>query len=452
MTDKIQSVTDAIRKLESEIATGITERSLEETYTVLGNHYNQIKQFDKAITAHKKAIELNPNYYIAWVNLGITYRLIGNFDEAEKSYNKALSIEPNYAELHTSLGVLYTLKNEPHKAIEPLEKAIKLNPQLAVAYGNLALAYAMIGRFEDAENSLNQAITLGYKEGATVRERIISLKARPAYPVTQNSRLKVSDQSNKSLGALENIVTCLTLVAVPVISLLLWFYVIREWFTSLNVSCVVSLWIGVIAYLIWHIFTEKIKDAKTGEIAQISISRKIMWSAVTLSILGGGGIGVGWWTDNYLRDKAIVASVCEEAAKLTTLLPNQTTNSLGKVWVAGAPFSLKSIVEFDTAKSIEEIDTLICIDRKLKGLQTCNYTNGAHITRYQNVWDIVVVDWNTREVRAKNSFVGDEPNSFVGDEPDACPESISGRGIDYYGNDPPSSSINEWLLSIEASK
>jgi tetratricopeptide (TPR) repeat protein len=167
---------EGIDEFNQAIELGVTRFDLEEVYTALGNSYDAIDLYEEAINAHEKAIELNPNYYIAWVNLGITYRHIGDLDQAEESYKKALIIEPDYAELHASIGALYIFKAEPRLAIESLERSIELDSQVAVAHSNLALAYAMDGRFEEAEASLHQATVLGYDNWAEIQERIESLK------------------------------------------------------------------------------------------------------------------------------------------------------------------------------------------------------------------------------------------------------------------------------------
>ena len=168
----------AIKELEQALEAGVTRYEREKIHTMLGNIYNDLGLFDQAITEHEKAIDLNPEFHEAWVNLGIVYRLLGELDRAEECYNKALSIEPDYPELHASIGVLYMVKGEPKQAIEALENAVGLDPQLAGAHGNLALAYAMIGRFDDAEASLQQATALGYENWEAIHERINSLKAQ----------------------------------------------------------------------------------------------------------------------------------------------------------------------------------------------------------------------------------------------------------------------------------
>lgn len=148
----------------------------KELFTILGNVYNEMNEFDSSIVYHKKALAIDSNYVDALVNLGIVYRLTAEFDLAEKYYMKAMMVNPNDPELHASLGALNIYRGEIDKAIESLERSIELNPQLAVTHSNYALALAMNGNFEKAEKELTKAVALGYKNGDIIKERIEELK------------------------------------------------------------------------------------------------------------------------------------------------------------------------------------------------------------------------------------------------------------------------------------
>lgn len=168
---------EAVEQLQQALDLGVTIYSRAQIFTILGNAFSELEQYDNAIDAHNTALELDPESHEAWVNLGVVYRLTGDLDQAEYCYNQALSFNPDYPEAHSSLGVLYIVRGEPEKAVESLERAIELAPQYAVAYGNLALAYAIVGRFDDADAVLKQAIVLGYENAPIIRERIDELKA-----------------------------------------------------------------------------------------------------------------------------------------------------------------------------------------------------------------------------------------------------------------------------------
>lgn len=166
----------AAELLQRAIEKGTVRTPPEVVHTALGNVYNELERFDEAIAAHKRALEINPRCFEAWNNLGVCYRLTDNLEEAANCYHKALDLNPSYAEAHASLGVVYIVRDEPDQAIVSLEKAVECDRQLAVAHANLALAYAMVGRFDDAEGRLKRAVSLGYKNGPLIKERIQSLR------------------------------------------------------------------------------------------------------------------------------------------------------------------------------------------------------------------------------------------------------------------------------------
>jgi tetratricopeptide (TPR) repeat protein len=167
----------AAEKIEAALEAGITDYDLDQAYTILGNVYTDLDEFEKAIEQHKAALQINPNNHQAWVNMGVAYRLVGDYDAAETAYLKALDLAPDYPELYASLGALSVVKGEPEQAIEHLEHAAKLDSNIPVTFANLALAYAMVDRFDEAETSLKRAIALGYKNGDVVKARIQEFRA-----------------------------------------------------------------------------------------------------------------------------------------------------------------------------------------------------------------------------------------------------------------------------------
>jgi tetratricopeptide (TPR) repeat protein len=172
-----EDYSEAVKHLEMAIQLGVSQYKTELVYTCLGNAYNKMDKFEKAIEMHKKALEKNPDFYKAWVNLGIVHRLTGDFDQAEQCYLKAMNLEPDYAELHASLGALNIFQGKYQEAVKQLERAVELDEKLPVAWSNLALAYATIGQFKKAQSALKKAVVLGNKNGAIIQQRINNLKA-----------------------------------------------------------------------------------------------------------------------------------------------------------------------------------------------------------------------------------------------------------------------------------
>jgi tetratricopeptide (TPR) repeat protein len=64
---------------------------------LLGNAYYYAEQFDKAIDAFVKCLQLAPRFARARYNLGVTYAYKKNKAGALEQYNSLLQIDPSYA-------------------------------------------------------------------------------------------------------------------------------------------------------------------------------------------------------------------------------------------------------------------------------------------------------------------------------------------------------------------
>lgn len=114
-----------------------------ETYTVLANVYNRTGTHKAAITACKKAIEINPDLANAHYNLGFAYREEGNGELAKQEfalYDKLLKQEGEYIEIpekpasddidkYITLGDNYFKEGKLDEAIAEYKKALEIKPR-----------------------------------------------------------------------------------------------------------------------------------------------------------------------------------------------------------------------------------------------------------------------------------------------------------------------------------
>jgi serine/threonine protein kinase/tetratricopeptide (TPR) repeat protein len=147
----------------------------------------------EAIPFLKRAIELDPNFAIAYAGLAVLYGNLGqaslSADYAKKAYDlrdrvsereryriSALYFEKVTAEVerateayelwaksyprdmvpHTNLGALYSGLGQYDKAIAETEASLRLEPTLN-SYANLASAYINVNRLKDARQTLQEA-------------------------------------------------------------------------------------------------------------------------------------------------------------------------------------------------------------------------------------------------------------------------------------------------------
>jgi len=64
------------------------------------------KRYEEAINCYKRYVEIYPENYVAWGNMGSLYGLLINKKEAYKCLHKALSIKPNYKIARENLALL----------------------------------------------------------------------------------------------------------------------------------------------------------------------------------------------------------------------------------------------------------------------------------------------------------------------------------------------------------
>ncbi len=117
----------------------------------------------KAAAGHfEKALELNPRYTEASLNLAITYNDLGEFKRAQEIFTVAAQIahpDPNMidpyiagklANEHFKIGNMYLEFNMNDEAIEEYQKAVKLHPKLADVHTKLGIALRNKGKTEEA--------------------------------------------------------------------------------------------------------------------------------------------------------------------------------------------------------------------------------------------------------------------------------------------------------------
>ena len=86
------------------------------------------EEYDKSISFFLRAIELDPDYAVAYYNLGIAYYDQGNYDKAIQLYEKAIELDPDYADAYNNLGVAYH-KSDFDTALSYYKKAARLGHQ-----------------------------------------------------------------------------------------------------------------------------------------------------------------------------------------------------------------------------------------------------------------------------------------------------------------------------------
>jgi len=84
----------------------------------------------------EKMTKENPKDVASWTSLGNLYFDNGDFQKAIEAYTKSLELRPNNADVLTDLGIMYRRSGQPKKAIESFDKAAKVDPKHETALFN----------------------------------------------------------------------------------------------------------------------------------------------------------------------------------------------------------------------------------------------------------------------------------------------------------------------------
>ena len=91
-----------------------------------GYDADENEEYDKAISFLEKAIELNPDYAVAYNNLGIAYKAQGNLTKAIESYDKAIELKPAAAAAYWNRSIAKDSSGDKSGGMEDTKKAARL--------------------------------------------------------------------------------------------------------------------------------------------------------------------------------------------------------------------------------------------------------------------------------------------------------------------------------------
>ena len=129
-------------------------------YTNLGNAYRGLGRIEDGIKMYEQSLVNDaPNVYLPLYNLGVAYADLDEVDTAESYYRQALESDPSYVPALINLAVLLVDQGFGEAEALALE-ALRLRPHWAVVLNNVAILYDESGDLEQAEEYFNRGIEL----------------------------------------------------------------------------------------------------------------------------------------------------------------------------------------------------------------------------------------------------------------------------------------------------
>ena len=177
----------------------VTTSSLEalQSYTQ-AEHLRAVGQGPDAVPLYKRAVELDPNFAMAYAKLGLSVGELGEGQADTEYMKKAFALSDRVSQRerfyilqryygiitaeqdkvietlqvwaqtyasdwypHNSLAVEYRTRGEFDKTIREAKEALRLETNYVMPYSNLAFAYTDLDRFSEAKSIIAQEISRG---------------------------------------------------------------------------------------------------------------------------------------------------------------------------------------------------------------------------------------------------------------------------------------------------
>jgi tetratricopeptide (TPR) repeat protein len=144
-----------------------------DIHNKMGIIYNHTSRLNLAAKAFEKALETNPGYTEASLNLAITYSDLGMYEKSREVFENAArfsqqakkdwdtSIDPfvrgKLADEHLRVGRIYYQLRMLDEAVEEYRKALRLSPNFADIITHLGIALRDKGNYDEAIAQFNRA-------------------------------------------------------------------------------------------------------------------------------------------------------------------------------------------------------------------------------------------------------------------------------------------------------
>jgi tetratricopeptide (TPR) repeat protein len=173
-------------------------------YNNLGYYLAGVGRTAEAMEDYRMSLKINPAYEDALNNLGYGYAGQKNYTEAIRLYESALRIRPQHPEVHNNLGNALAELGKVDEAIAHYLITLEQKPDHADAHNNLGIALAMKGKLDEAiphfyeairckpnnasaHGNLGNALAAQHKLEEAIKEYQEALRLKPDDAQSQNN-------------------------------------------------------------------------------------------------------------------------------------------------------------------------------------------------------------------------------------------------------------------------
>ncbi|MDR0590178.1 MAG: tetratricopeptide repeat protein [Spirochaetaceae bacterium] len=115
---------------------------------------------NEAISLFRKALIMEPENPLLWLNMGIAQQRTGDYEEALASFQRAICIDDNLAEAWVSMGLIHYELEQFDSAEECYQAALRRDDHVPKTWNNLGVLYFVEGSYEEARYCFEKAVSL----------------------------------------------------------------------------------------------------------------------------------------------------------------------------------------------------------------------------------------------------------------------------------------------------
>jgi tetratricopeptide (TPR) repeat protein len=132
----------------------------------LGLAIHKSGQLNEAVPHFEKALQMQPDDYLALLSMGVTRFHQDRVPEAIEYAEAAIRSQKDLPKAHNLLGMALAKQNRNEAALDEMRRASELAPKDAEIRNNLALALVRLGRIPEAIDEFHEAVRLDPKDAA----------------------------------------------------------------------------------------------------------------------------------------------------------------------------------------------------------------------------------------------------------------------------------------------
>ncbi|AEF84538.1 tetratricopeptide repeat protein [Treponema primitia ZAS-2] len=114
----------------------------------------------EAIPLFRKALIMEPENPLLWMNLGIAQQRTGDYEEALNSFQRAVFINDDLTEAWVSMGLIYYEIEQFDLSEECYQSALVRDDSSPKTWNNLGVLYFVEGSYEEARHCFEEAVSM----------------------------------------------------------------------------------------------------------------------------------------------------------------------------------------------------------------------------------------------------------------------------------------------------